>query len=381
MPGEFEPQDRVYMAWPQDPTLWRQKAVPAQQAFAEVAKVIASATPVTMACSKEEYVNARNMLPRNIDVVVIPADDAWMRDIGPTFVVNSDRTERRGVDWIFNSWGLLFDSPYSISASVAREVTTLEGDLRYPAPLVNEGGAIHSDGEGTLLTTEDVMLDPKRNPGLSKEDIEAVFRSCLGVEKTIWLPHGVYKDEVGGHIDNLVCFVKPGELLLNWTDDVSDEQYPISVEALEILSNETDAQGRKFTIHKLHQPGPLWSTEEETEDTVRDPDRLCASYINSFITNSMVVVPLMDEQWDQKAVDVLKGVFPDHSVVGVPGCREILLGGGNIHCIAQQVPSKASAAAAEPEPHAAGKHHHVHGHVPHAAGGPKHGGGFWRKKK
>ena len=339
MPGEFEPHDRVWMAWPQEPTLWRCQAIPAQNAFTEVAKEIAKVTPVTMSCSKDQYVNARNKLPHNIDVVVIPDDDSWMRDIGPTFVVNSDRTERRGVDWIFNGWGELFGSPYSTSASVAREVITIENDLRHAAPIVNEGGAIHVDGEGTLITTEAVMLDPNRNPGLSKEDIETCFQNYLGVEKTIWLPRGVYKDEVGGHIDNLVCFARPGELILTWTDDTSDEQYEISREAYDILSQSTDARGRNFVITKLHQPGPLCSTEEETEGTIRDPDRLAASYVNFLITNSLVLVPLMDEQWDQRALDVLRGVFPDHQVVGVQS-REILLGGGNIHCITQQVPTK-----------------------------------------
>ena len=128
-----------------------------------------------MACSKEEYVNARDMLPKHIDVVVLPADDSWMRDIGPTFVVNGDKTERRGVDWIFNGWGFLLDTPYSTSASVAKEVLSVEMNLRHAAPIINEGGAIHVDGEGTLLTTEDVLL--KRNPELSKEDIEQCFKA------------------------------------------------------------------------------------------------------------------------------------------------------------------------------------------------------------
>ena len=342
MPGEFEPQERVWMAWPQDTSLWRQRAKQGQHIFAEVAKVIATETPVTMACSKEEYVNARDMLPKHIDVVVIPADDSWMRDIGPTFVVNGEKTERRGVDWIFNGWGFLLDTPYSTSASVAKEVLSVEMNLRHAAPIINEGGAIHVDGEGTLLTTEDVLL--KRNPELSKEDIEQCFKDYLGVTKVIWLPHGVYNDEVGGHVDNLVCFARPGELILTWTDDARDPQYERSKEALQILSSETDARGRSFIIHKLLQPGPLYSTVAETYETVRKPERLAGSYVNFLITNNLIVVPLMgDEVNDENALQVLREVFPDpaYKVVGVPGCREILLGGGNIHCITQQVPALA----------------------------------------
>ena len=341
MPGEFEPQERVWMAWPQDTSLWRQRAKQGQHIFVEVAKLIATETPVTMACSKEEYVNARDMLPKHIDVVVIPADDSWMRDIGPTFVVNGDKTERRGVDWIFNGWGFLLDTPYSTSASVAKDVLSVEMNKRHAAPIVNEGGAIHVDGEGTLLTTEEVML--KRNPELSKTDMEKIFKDYLGVTKVIWLPRGVYMDEVGGHVDNLVCFARPGELILTWTDDTSDPQYARSNEALQILSSATDAQGRSFTIHRLYQPAPLYSTIEETYETARKPERLAASYVNFFITNYLIVVPLLgDEEKDQDALQMLKAVFPPpYRVEGVPGCREILLGGGNIHCITQQVPALA----------------------------------------
>nr|MBO2488866.1 agmatine deiminase [Gammaproteobacteria bacterium] len=347
MPAEFEPHAGCWMLWPERPSNWRMGAKPAQAAFAAVANAIATAEPVTVGVSREQYVNARAMLPDAVRVVELSSDDAWMRDVGPTFVVN-DAGEVRGVDWIFNAWGGLNGGlyfPWDQDDLVARKVLEIERCDRYRAPLVLEGGAIHVDGEGTLLTTEECLLNPNRNPHLDRAQIENLLCEYLGVTKVIWLGRGVVDDETSGHVDNLCCFVCPGEVVLTWTDDKSDPQYEVSRDAYERLTNARDAKGRRLKIHKLPMPGPLFRTAEECSgvDAVEDGrsripgERLAASYVNFYIANSAVIVPLLDGKTDPIALETLERLFPDRRVIGIPA-REILLGGGNIHCITQQVP-------------------------------------------
>jgi agmatine deiminase len=271
-----------------------------------------------------------------------------MRDSGPTFVVN-DKGDVRGVDWDFNAYGgfnggLYF--PWDQDRKISSKVMEIENIDRYKAPLILEGGSIHVDGEGTLLTTKECLLNKNRNPHLSKEEIEAYLIEYLNIEKIIWFPRGIVLDETDGHIDDLVCFVRPGEVMLTWTDDESDPQYEISREALEVLENSTDAKGRKFKVHKLVQPGPMVMTRKECQGIdldenakPRNPgDRLAGSYINFYFANGGVVVPLFDDKHDGQAMALITTVFPERKVVGVSG-REILLGGGCIHCITQQQPS------------------------------------------
>ncbi len=275
-------------------------------------------------------------------------DDAWIRDTGPTFVVDG-AGGRRGVDWRFNAWGGREGGLYSSwerDDRVAAAVLEVEGAERYRAPLVLEGGSIHVDGEGTVLSTEECLLNPNRNPELSRGEIERHLRDYLGVEKVIWLGRGIFDDETDGHVDNIACFARPGVVLLSWCEDESDPQGAISGEALARLEAATDARGRALEVVKLPSPGPILISAEEAagveavEGTLprRAGDRLAASYANFYLANSRVVMPLLDERFDAEALDALSGCFPEREVVGVPA-REILLGGGNVHCITQQVPA------------------------------------------
>jgi agmatine deiminase len=348
MPGEFEPHSGCWMAWPERPDNWRLGAKPAQEAYAAVAEAIAASEPVTMAVSDAQFENCRALLPPAVRVVEVSTDDAWMRDTGPTFVVDG-AGGRRGVDWRFNAWGgteggLYF--PWDRDDRVAAKVLEIVGDDRYRAPIVLEGGAIHVDGEGTVLTTEECLLNPNRNPELSREQIERVLLEYLGAEKVAWLGAGVFEDETDGHVDNLACFARPGVVLLTWTDDEDDPQHPISRDARERLEAATDAQGRSLEVALLPSPGPLQISAEEAqgvdaaEGTVprRAGDRLAASYVNFYLGNSRIAYPLLDPRHDEEAAAILRRVFPEREVVGVPA-REILLGGGNVHCITQQVPA------------------------------------------
>jgi len=348
MPGEFEPHSGCWLAWPERPDNWRLGAKPAQQAYATVAEAINASEPVTVAVSDAQFEHCRSLLSPSIRVVEISTDDAWIRDMGPTFVVD-DKGGRRGVDWRFNAWGGLEGGlyfPWDRDERVAAKVLEIEGADRYRAPLVLEGGSIHVDGEGTVISTEQCLLNQNRNPELSREQIERALFDHLGASKVIWLGQGVLDDETDGHIDNLACFARPGVVLLTWTEDESDPQHAISSDAHERLLAASDARGRALEVVHLPSPGPITITEEQArgvdavEGTLprRAGDRLAASYANFYIANSRIVLPLLDERYDEQAASVLRGVFPEREVVGIPA-REILLGGGNIHCITQQVPA------------------------------------------
>jgi agmatine deiminase len=343
MPAEFEPHAGCWMLWPTRPDLWRAGAVPAQQAFAAVAQTIARFEPVTMGVPPGHLESARRLLPEPVRLVEMAYDDAWMRDVGPTFVVNG-QGEKRGVDWRFNAWGGLYNI-WTADDTVAGQVLALAGAGRYRAGLVMEGGAFHTDGQETLLVTEECLLNPNRNPELSRAEIEAELGRYLNVSKIIWLGQGVFEDETGGHVDNLCCFVRPGVVALTWPDDPADPQYPISQAAWQILSRATDAQGRRLAVHKINQPAPLTITpaesrgiEHRTGSVLRPAQkRLAASYINHYLANGGVIVPTFDDPRDAAALAQLGRLYPEREVVGVYS-REILLGGGNIHCITQQEP-------------------------------------------
>ena len=347
MPGEFEPHAGCWMAWPERADNWRDAARPAQDAVAAVAEAIAVSEPVTMAVSDAQFERCRSLLSPAIRVVEMSTDDAWMRDVGPTFVVHGDG-ERRGVDWRFNAWGGREGGLYASwdrDERAARKVLEIEAADRYRAPIVLEGGAIHVDGEGTVLATEECLLNRNRNPTLSREQVEHTLLAYLGARKVVWLGAGVYNDETDGHVDNLACFVRPGVVLLSYAEDPHDPQHAISEDALARLRAARDARERAFEVLTLPSPGPLHSTAAEAQGVQsvagtmprRAGARLAASYVNFYPATSRVVYPLLDERHDERAGEVLERCFPERELVGLPS-REILLGGGNIHCITQQVP-------------------------------------------
>ncbi|RAL41233.1 hypothetical protein DM860_010027 [Cuscuta australis] len=358
MPAEWESHSQTWIGWPERPDNWRENAVHAQQVFASVATAISRFEPVTVCASSTQWSNARNQLPEPIRVVEMSLNDSWFRDSGPTFVVKKDRENYQnleprvaGIDWTFNCWGGVEEGCYadwSHDLLVARKILAIERLPRFPHTMILEGGGIHVDGEGTCITTAECLLNKNRNPDMSKEDIECELQQYLGVNKVIWLPRGLFgDDDTNGHIDNMCCFVKPGVVLLSWTDDKADSQYERSLEALTVLENSTDAKGRTFQVIKLHVPGPLYMTEDEANGLYEDGDakprpqgtRLAASYVNFYIANGAIITPQFgDKKWDDEAVRVLSLAFPDHKVVRIEGAREIVLGGGNIHCITQQQP-------------------------------------------
>ena len=350
MPGEFEPQEKIWMIWPERPDTWRDGAKPAQKAFVEVARAISAFEPLTMLVSAAQYANARNQLPDEVRVVEMSTDDAWCRDCGPTFLKN-DKGEVRGVDWEFNAWGGLVDGcyfPWASDNAVARKICEIEGIDSYHTPgFVLEGGSIHVDGEGTLLTTEMCLLSAGRNPHMTKDEIEEQLKEYLNVDKVIWLKDGIDPGETNGHVDDVACFVRPGEVACIWTDDEDNPFYEAAHAAYETLSNATDAKGRALKVHKLTMPKePVYMTQEEVdaidvvEGTIpRTTEDVCiASYMNFLIGNDFVLVPQYDDEYDEMALQQVQQMFPEREVVGVP-TREVVYGGGNIHCITQQQPA------------------------------------------
>jgi len=268
-----------------------------------------------------------------------------------------------GVDWDFNAWGGSTGGLYpgwkrdklvaSRIVSLIKKSNdkdnnrTIEEVPLFTCPIVLEGGSIHVDRKGTCLTTEECLLNPNRNPSLSKQEIESWLKNMLGIKKLIWLPRGLYgDDDTNGHVDNLACFAQTGVVLLVWTDDEADPQFEISVEALRILEHETDAEGNSLQIVKVPLPRPMYSTAEDVESVQavngvkirQEGVRLAGSYVNFYICNGGVVMPgLGDVESDANALAVLEKVFPERKVVQVQ-TREVLLGGGNIHCVTQQQP-------------------------------------------
>ena len=351
MPAEYEKHLGCILIWPVRPGSWTNKGREAKKTFTEIARAVASSEKVFMLCNKEDYSEVSSIFndDDNVSVHIIKTDDAWARDTGPTCVVN-DKGIVRGIDWKFNAWGGDYDGlyqDYENDDQVAGKVCDMLGMDCYDArPFVLEGGSIHSDGEGTVLVTSSCLLSKGRNPGLTKTQIEDRLKDYLGAKKVIWLPRGIEGDETNEHVDNVCAFVRPGHVVLAWTDDENDQQWIPSNESLKVLENETDAMGRKIVVHKLPIPKkPVCITREELdalefedgEDERIEGERLAASYVNFYIANGGIIVPQFGDEHDDKAVSILKDLFPDRKIYPIYA-RPIIVGGGNIHCITQQIP-------------------------------------------
>ena len=345
MPGEFEEHKQAWMLWPERPDNWRNGAKPAQQVFANVANAIAQFEPITVGVSDAQFENARRLLGENVRVVEISSNDSWVRDCGPTFVKN-DKGEVRAVNWDFNAWGGLFDGlyfPWDKDDRVPAKICNIENvDMYKPDHFVLEGGSIHVDGEGTLLTTEMCLLSEGRNPHMTREEIEEQLKEYLNLEKIIWIKDGIDPEETNGHIDDVACYVKPGEVACIWTEDPENPFYNECQAAYKTLTEATDAKGRKLKVHKLCMPKvPVTIKGDFKIDYVEgtlpreDGDICIASYMNFLIVNGGVIVPQYGDENDALALEQVQAMFPDRKAVGVY-TREVVYGGGNIHCITQQ---------------------------------------------
>ena len=346
--ADFERQSASYIIWPERPDNWRDGAKPAQQTFAKLAEMIAEVQPVTMLVNEDQQKNARSMLSERVRVVEMRRTDAWMKDYGPFFVKNKDGLVR-AVSFNFNAWGGLIDGlyfPWDKDIEVASKICDLDGIDYYDSSVIIEGCALHTDGQGTIITTEDVLLSEDRNPAMTKEKMESILKEYLGAKKIIWIKHGYFMDETGGDIDNLLNFTAPGRLVLNWTDDQNHVMYETCRDIERVLKNSSDANGQKFELIRLPLPKKelrLTEQEAETVDYVnglmpRDQGQLLtATYVNYVTVNGMVIVPEFNDENDALAKRILQNEYPNRKIVGLPA-REVLNGGGGLHTIVDNRP-------------------------------------------
>ena len=348
MPAEWKRQDMVYMVWPERAG-WPNYCLDVRRAYCRVAEAISKHTPVTMIVSGRQYPDARVHLSDDIRVIEISNNDCWFRDSGPTFLVN-DRGDVRACDWEFNAWGGLYDGlffPWNLDDLVPRKLCEIEGIDSYRTKgFVLEGGSISVDGEGTVLTTEMCLLSPGRNPHMTKEGIERMLCEYLNCRKVLWLKDGIDPWETNGHVDDVAVFVRPGEVACIYTDDPAHPFYKVAQDAYQTLLGMTDAKGRRLKVHKVPlTKEPIYYKGAETaewdcldEEKPADGGLCAASYVNFLISNGAVFVPQYDDPNDGCALEAIREIFPDHEVVGIP-TRDIVYGGGNIHCITQNRPA------------------------------------------
>lgn len=331
MPAEWDAHEGCLMAWPTRMELWGEAYQQAKDEYAAVARAVAAFEPVTMVALPDQVGEARAACGKGIDVVGLPIDDSWLRDSGPIFALTPDG-HRVGVDFTFNSWGERY-FPYDSDDKVSRRILSLLGIERRATTMVLEGGAITVDGEGTLITTEQCLLNPNRNPHLERADIEAELAALLGIEKVIWLPYGHASGVTDGHVDGVCVFTGPGRVLVDSCDDPASPDYARLRANRAVLEASTDARGRRLEL--LEVP-PQQSVD------VADGQQARVGYVNFYVANGGVIVPIAGTDEDARALQVVAAAFPDRQVVGVTA-RVIGHGGGGIHCITQQLPAQRTA--------------------------------------
>ena len=330
MPAEWAPHARTWICWPCRTEAWGgpDGLLRAKQAVARVARAISTFEPVTMAVRPQDAAEAKLATSGKTDLFEVALDDSWARDIGPTFLTGPG-TARAAVQWEFNAWGNKYH-PWAEDAQFASRAARLADVTLYRAPLVCEGGAIHCDGEGTLLTTEQCLLNSNRNPHLDRQQIEERLALFTGARRIVWLGGGFSDDETDGHVDNIACFAAPGRVILGIPASRSDPDYEPVMDALRRLSDARDAQGRKLEIVEIIQPA------KRRVDWRERP--LQASYVNFYLANGGVVMPSFDDAHDEGARAALADCFPGRDILQIDAL-DIVQGGGGIHCLTQQEPA------------------------------------------
>jgi agmatine deiminase len=334
MPAETAPQERIWMAFPTGGyTLGdtEEEAHAARSVWAAVANAAAEFEPVTVLVTPDDVGTAARYLAPAVEVLTADLDDAWMRDIGPTYDLDGDG--RLGaVDWVFNGWGRQDWARWDKDALIGAEVAARSGARHIASALVNEGGGIHVDGEGTVLVTETVQLDPGRNPGLTKADVETELARTIGATHVLWLPRGLARDSerygTRGHVDIVAAIPSPGTLLVHSQQDPGHPDFEISREIISYLATTRDAAGREWNI--IEVPAPA---------TLRDDEGFVDySYINHLVVNGGVIACTFADPNDEKALRILADAYPGRRIVGIDA-RELFARGGGIHCITQQQPA------------------------------------------
>jgi agmatine deiminase len=333
MPAEWERQDAIWLSWPKNPITWPSRVAQVQNIYIRIIEVIGSYQRINLLVDNEKVENeVRSHLAKakvstdNLFFFHIPTQDAWIRDYGPTFVIKDSMLGM--VDWIFNAWGNKYEK-LKEDTSVPKIINNKLKAVYFDPQIILEGGAIEVDGEGTVVVTEQCLLNKNRNPDLSRETIEETLSQYLNVKKVLWLADGIDGDDTDGHIDDIARFTAPSVIVTCVEDDEFDSNYLPLKENLKRLSYMTDAKNRSLSVVKLPMPKKIF-------DLRNNP--LPASYANFLITNNAVLVPVFLQKSDETALSILKELFPSRDVVGIP-CTDVIRGGGTIHCLSQQQPS------------------------------------------
>ena len=336
MPAEWEPHEATWLAWPHNLNTWPGKFDLVPDIYIEIMRALHTHEPVYIYVEDTEMVTeTRKLLQReglNLSAVKfyeIPTDDTWARDHGPIFVsrLHENKPELAVTDWIFNSWGEKY-GPWNLDDVVPQKIADLLRLPLFEPGIVLEGGSIDVNGQGTLLTTEVCLLNPNRNPTLTREDIETYLRSYLGVTNILWLGEGIVGDDTDGHVDDLARFVNPTTVVCALEDDPVDANYALLRDNFDRLQKMTDQDGNPLRVVPLCMPSPV----------VYDGTRLPASYANFYIANGVVLMPTYDCPNDERAMATLQELFPTRQVVGIH-CTDLVWGLGAIHCITQQQPA------------------------------------------
>ena len=331
MPAEWHQHECCWMQWPTEffpinaTSSWSHFDLDkGRLAWANVANAISRFEKLKMIVHPNDYKSALNLLDKNIEILQTPIDDAWCRDTGAIFLLN-EKNQLGGVDSDFNCWG--YKENFEQDDKVAKFMINEANATYFKNDMVLEGGSIHVNGQGTLITTEQCLLHENRNPHLSKDDIENNLKKFFGVTKIIWLKHGT-DEGTNGHIDNVACFSDEGTILAMTCSDKQDTYYDLLSENLEILKTSVDQDNKPLNIVEL---------EMSKKRLIPDDDEP-SSYINFYIANDAVIFPIFgDDVADQNAMKIIKSQFPNRQIVCLDG-HDILMGGGNIHCITQQQP-------------------------------------------
>jgi agmatine deiminase len=334
MPPEWAPHARCWMAWPCRPEPWGERLAAARRTVAEIAKAIAQYEPVTMIARPELTAEASLQCGKGISVLPLEYDACWTRDTVPTFVCGADGT-LAGIDWGFDGYGERA-AEFAADAGLAAILFERLQITRFAAPLVLEGGAIQVDGEGTCLVCAPAVLDARRNREVSRQRVEEVLGEFLAIDKVIWLEHGFIDDPAGGHVDNVACFVRPGTVLALASRDEDDGNHEGLAANLERLRAERDARGRELEVIEVRQPGARFKA---------DGRRVTASYLNLYLANGAVILPMFDDPMDDAAFRAVAAAWPEREVVQVE-VGDLVHGGSGIHGVTREQPACAPPEAA-----------------------------------
>jgi agmatine deiminase len=330
MPGEFEPHERTLICWPTRDEIYPGPLLDeARAAHAELAQAIVRFEPVTMIARPDQAEDAAERCGGAVEVVALPLDDSWCRDTGPIYVVDHTSGDRVAVDFVFNSWGRKF-APWDDDAALVRRWAEHAGDPVHGVDLVFEGGSISTDGQGSFVTTTQCLLHPNRNPSMRRRDIEDVLSSSLGAEAVLWLPHGLaLDDDTDGHVDNVACFAAPARLVVQGCDDPDEADHVLLDVDRRVADGWVDAVGRELEVVEI----PVLPFRE------RDGVRVAVPYLNYYVGNGFVVVPVCGHPADDEMVALIADQYPGRETFGLDVGEILAIGGGGIHCVTQQVPA------------------------------------------